>query len=72
MFNHVYSMWSQRYHSGSSELRSLSALPPVTSVCPHSPAAEMVRSPFETRSDSFYFVDNRLVMHNRAEYAYDA
>ena len=37
-----------------------------------SPAAEMVRSPFETRSDSFYFVDNRLVMHNHAEYAYDA
>ncbi|KAF0305168.1 Protein unc-119 B [Amphibalanus amphitrite] len=35
-------------------------------------AAEMIRSPFETRSDSFYFVDNRLVMHNQAEYAYDA
>lgn len=35
-------------------------------------AAEMVRSPFETRSDSFYFVDNKLVMHNQAEYAYDA
>lgn len=33
--------------------------------------AEMISSPFETRSDSFYFVDNRLVMHNKADYAYD-
>lgn len=33
--------------------------------------AEMISSPFETRSDSFYFVENRLVMHNKADYAYD-
>lgn len=33
--------------------------------------AEMISSPFETRSDSFYFVGNRLVMHNKADYAYD-
>lgn len=33
--------------------------------------AEMINSPFETRSDSFYFVDNSLVMHNKADYAYD-
>lgn len=32
---------------------------------------EMIASPFETRSDSFYFVDDRLVMHNKADYAYD-
>ncbi|KAI1729978.1 GMP-PDE, delta subunit domain-containing protein [Ditylenchus destructor] len=32
---------------------------------------EMINNPFETRSDSFYFVDNRLVMHNKADYAYD-
>jgi len=31
---------------------------------------EMIENPFETRSDSFYFVDNELIMHNRAEYAY--
>lgn len=31
----------------------------------------MIASPFETRSDSFYFVDDRLVMHNKADYAYD-
>ncbi|XP_075155327.1 unc-119 lipid binding chaperone [Haematobia irritans] len=33
--------------------------------------SEMISNPFETRSDSFYFVDNRLVMHNKADYAYD-
>jgi len=33
---------------------------------------EMIRCPYETRSDSFYFVDNKLMMHNKAEYAYDA
>uniref|UniRef100_A0AC35FS35 GMP phosphodiesterase delta subunit domain-containing protein n=1 Tax=Panagrolaimus sp. PS1159 TaxID=55785 RepID=A0AC35FS35_9BILA len=31
---------------------------------------EMIDAPFETRSDSFYFVDNRLVLHNKADYAY--
>lgn len=33
--------------------------------------AEMIAHPFETRSDSFYFVDDRLIMHNKADYAYD-
>ncbi|XP_076140972.1 protein unc-119 homolog B-like [Alosa pseudoharengus] len=32
---------------------------------------QMVDHPYETRSDSFYFVDNRLVMHNKADYAYN-
>ena len=32
---------------------------------------QMVECPYETRSDSFYFVDNRLVMHNKADYAYN-
>lgn len=32
---------------------------------------EMIINPFETRSDSFYFVDNCLVMHNKADYAYN-
>lgn len=31
---------------------------------------EYVSSPFEHKSDSFYFVDNKLVMHNKAEYQY--
>nr|CAG4649671.1 EOG090X0D9B [Scapholeberis mucronata]SVE93872.1 EOG090X0D9B [Scapholeberis mucronata] len=32
---------------------------------------EMIKYPFETRSDSFYFVENRLIMHNKADYAYN-
>ena len=31
----------------------------------------MIGHPFETQSDSFYFVDDELIMHNKAEYAYD-
>ena len=33
---------------------------------------DMIKSPFDTKSDSFYFVDGKLIMHNRAEYSYDA
>ncbi|RWS14883.1 protein unc-119 B-like protein [Dinothrombium tinctorium] len=32
---------------------------------------EMINNPFETRSDSYYFVDNKLIMHNKADYAYN-
>ena len=31
---------------------------------------EMIRSPWETKSDTFFFVDNQLIIHNRAEYNY--
>jgi len=31
----------------------------------------MVKHPYETKSDSFYFVDNKLIMHNKADYAYN-
>uniref|UniRef100_A0A8D0BE69 Unc-119 lipid binding chaperone B n=1 Tax=Salvator merianae TaxID=96440 RepID=A0A8D0BE69_SALMN len=31
----------------------------------------MVENPYETCSDSFYFVDNKLIMHNKAVYAYN-
>jgi protein unc-119 len=34
--------------------------------------AAIMQNPFETRSDSFYFVNNQLVMHNKAEYSYCA
>ncbi|CAM9620050.1 unnamed protein product, partial [Discosporangium mesarthrocarpum] len=30
----------------------------------------MIASPHETKSDSFYFVDNQLIMHNKASYKY--
>lgn len=29
---------------------------------------EMIENPFETKSDSFYFVNDRLIMHNKASY----
>ncbi len=32
---------------------------------------EMIRCPYETKSDSFYFVDDKLIMHNKADYAYN-
>ncbi|XP_076472914.1 protein unc-119 homolog B-like [Babylonia areolata] len=32
---------------------------------------EMIDRPYETRSDSFYFVENKLIMHNKADYAYN-
>ncbi|TNM89973.1 hypothetical protein fugu_004207 [Takifugu bimaculatus] len=32
---------------------------------------QMVARPYETRSDSFYFVDNKLIMHNKADYAFN-
>ena len=32
---------------------------------------QMIAHPYDTRSDSFYFVDDRLVMHNKADYAYN-
>ena len=28
----------------------------------------MIDSPYETVSDSFYFVDGKLIMHNKASY----
>jgi hypothetical protein len=31
---------------------------------------EMIANPWETRSDSFYFVEDRLIMHNKADYNY--
>ncbi|XP_075439331.1 protein unc-119 homolog B [Ascaphus truei] len=31
----------------------------------------MIEHPYETQSDSFYFVDNKLIMHNKADYAYN-
>lgn len=28
----------------------------------------MIEHPFETKSDSFYFVNGKLIMHNKASY----
>lgn len=44
----------------------------IYDVPPYSNALidEYVNSPNEHKSDSFYFVDDKLVMHNKAEYKY--
>lgn len=31
---------------------------------------DMIDSPWETKSDSFYFVEDDLIMHNKADYSY--
>merc|ERR1711997_1276491 len=33
--------------------------------------AQMIASPWQTKSDSYYFVEGKLIMHNKAEYAYN-
>lgn len=40
--------------------------------CPFCAEHDIIAAPFETKSDSFYFVEGKLVMHNKAEYAYNA
>lgn len=33
---------------------------------------DIIAHPYVTKSDSFYFVDGKLVMHNKADYAYSS
>jgi hypothetical protein len=44
----------------------------IYDVPQHSPAEveDYLAHPFDHKSDSFYFVDNKLIMHNKAEYQY--
>ncbi|CAK9295036.1 unnamed protein product [Gordionus sp. m RMFG-2023] len=37
----------------------------------HHQIRDMVKNPYETKSDSYYFVNGNLFMHNKAEYAFD-
>lgn len=30
----------------------------------------MIANPYETKSDSFYFAEDQLIMHNKASYKY--
>ena len=39
-------------------------------TCSHHAVTDMVHARFHTKSDSFYFADGKLIMHNKAEYAY--
>lgn len=31
----------------------------------------LIAHPYETKSDSFYFVEGQLIMHHKADYAYN-
>jgi len=42
------------------------SLPPLSNELMN----DMIENPYETRSDSFYFVNDRLIMHNKASYKY--
>ncbi len=42
------------------------SLPPLTPALKR----DIIARPYESRSDSFYFVGDTLIMHNKAEYAY--
>lgn len=43
----------------------------LTPFVPPTLVQQMILHPYETQSDSFYFVDNQLVMHNKADYSYN-
>lgn len=45
---------------------TLYEIPPLKDEC----IADMIANPFKATSDTFYFVDNKLVMHNKARYQY--
>jgi len=45
---------------------SVYSLPPLSEELIN----DMIEHPFETKSDSFYFVDDKLIMHNKASYKY--
>lgn len=38
---------------------------------PEDKRQEMIEAPFETRSDSFFFAEGKLIVHNKAAYSYD-
>lgn len=38
----------------------------------HCIVRQLIEHPYETKSDSFYFVEDKLIMHNKADYAYNA
>ena len=32
---------------------------------------QMIENPYETRSDSFFFAEGQLIVHNKASYSYN-
>lgn len=42
----------------------------VCGLCGYCAVDDIVAHPYETSSDSFYFVEDKLIMHNKATYRY--
>lgn len=42
----------------------------VCGLCVWGAVDDIVAHPYETSSDSFYFVEDKLIMHNKATYRY--
>lgn len=42
------------------------AMPPLSDEL----IADMINHPWDTKSDTFYFVEDRIIMHNKASYSY--
>lgn len=63
--------WHTRSDECACQWRRVARVKLLTVWCLGVSVRQMVECPYDTRSDSFYFVDNRLVMHNKADYAYN-
>ena len=50
--------------------RCARALYAIALIARHPCGQDMINNPWETQSDSFYFVNDVMVMHNKAKYAY--
>ncbi len=50
---------------------SLPSPAPVTTPSGPPRVRPQIHTPYGHKSDSFYFVDDKLIMHNKAEYAYE-
>ena len=51
------------------QVNSWEAIYPVPEL-PEDRIETMIDAEYESTSDSFYFVDNKLIMHNKAAYSY--
>lgn len=54
------------------ESKSTISLIPEYLISSFTTETKLIANPYQTKSDSFYFVDGELVMHHRAEYAYNS
>lgn len=80
-----FRMIEKHYYSDNVHLKTFDfnfgyCIPNSVNTCEHiyvfpnlskSLTQDMIDNPFRTKSDSFYFINNKLFMHNKAEYSYN-